>query len=62
MKRIGNHGDGHKSLIAGRDATPRLTRAAPAYPPAVPPRFWKGVALGLCLTAAIAHGVLALLL
>ena len=62
MKRIGNHGDEHKSSIAGPEATPRLVRAARANPPAVPARLWKGVAICLCLTAAIAYGVITILL
>lgn len=32
-----------------------------ADPPAVPAKFWKGVAFGLCLTFAIVYGVYRLL-
>lgn len=41
-------------------AMPLADAGAPAYPPAVPGRFWKGVIIGLCLTAAIGFGLYAL--
>lgn len=42
------------------ESSPWAEPGASAYPPAVPGRFWKGVVIGLCLTAAIGYGLYAL--
>ena len=62
MKRVGVP---EKPQDASPSALPGAPRngehANPASPPAVPAKFWKGVAFGLCLTFAIVYAVYRLL-
>ncbi len=62
MKRMGvpEKSRGAPSALPGAPLDADHARR-PADPPAVPVKFWKGVAVGLCLTLAIVYGVYRLL-
>ena len=62
MKRMGVPETSHDAPPSTLPGAPLdAERAEAANPPAVPAKFWKGVAFGLCLTFAIAYCVYRLL-
>jgi hypothetical protein len=62
MKRTGVPEESHDAASALPGASLEADHARrPADPPAVPVKFWKGVAFGLFLTFAIVYGAYRLL-
>lgn len=59
MKDIHNRDNEHNAPRVAGDATRRVDHEVPVYPPVVPARLWKGVVVGLSITAVIALGVFA---
>ncbi|MEP6874611.1 MAG: hypothetical protein ABI887_09605 [Burkholderiales bacterium] len=59
MKHLHHRDNEHDAPRVAPEAMPRVDHEVPVYPPVVPTRLWKGIAVGLSITAVVAFGVFA---